>query len=117
MTANPTRPEAASVSAGPRELSLSFKVPASLLWFRGHFEHHPILPGVVQLAWAMAFAQEHFSFDPAVERITGLKFLRVIRPEAELKLDLDWSADQRALGFRFSEHDSVCSSGRFILAR
>lgn len=117
MTANPTRPEVASVSAGPRELSLTLKVPASLPWFRGHFQHYPILPGVVQLAWAMDFAREHFGFDPAVERITGLKFTRVIRPEAELMLDLDWSPDERALDFRFSERDTTCSSGRFILAR
>jgi len=106
-----------SVNTGPRQLSLTFKVPASLLWFRGHFEQHPILPGVVQLAWAISFAQEHFDFDPAVSRIAGLKFSRVILPEAELRLDLDWSADDRALGFRFSERDSTCSSGRFILAR
>jgi 3-hydroxymyristoyl/3-hydroxydecanoyl-(acyl carrier protein) dehydratase len=117
VTANPTRPEVASVSAGPRELSLTLKVPASLPWFRGHFEHYPILPGVVQLAWAMAFAQEHFCFDAAVERIAALKFMRVIQPDAELKLDLNWSADQRALDFRYSERDTTCSSGRFILAR
>jgi 3-hydroxymyristoyl/3-hydroxydecanoyl-(acyl carrier protein) dehydratase len=117
VTANPTRPEAVSVNAGPRQLSLTLKVPASLPWFRGHFEHYPILPGVVQLAWALSFAREHFGFEPAVARIAGLKFSRVIQPEAELRLDLDWSADERALDFRLSERDSTCSSGRFILAR
>jgi len=117
VTAYPTRPEVLSVVSGPLALTLTLQVPASLRWFRGHFPQHPILPGVVQLAWAMAHACEHFGFDPAVERVADLKFLRIIRPGAELKLDLDWAEGERNLSFRFSQHDSTCSSGRFILAR
>ena len=117
MTANPTRPEVLSVVASPAALALTVRVPTTLEWFRGHFREHPILPGVVQLAWAIAYAQEHFGFEPAIERISDLKFLRVIRPGAELRLDLDWSQRDRGLGFKFSERESTCSSGRFILAR
>jgi 3-hydroxymyristoyl/3-hydroxydecanoyl-(acyl carrier protein) dehydratase len=117
VTADPTRPEVLDVVAGPTALKLKLYVPATLQWFRGHFPEQPILPGVVQLAWAMGFARERFALDPAVEKIVELKFLRVIRPGAELELELAWSAGERELGFRFRQRESTCSSGRFILAQ
>lgn len=117
MTADPTRPEVLDTVIGPQAVSVTLHVPATLPWFRGHFPGHPILPGVVQLAWAMNYSREHFGFDPAAERVVDLKFMRVIRPAARLTLDLGWSEDQRSLSFRFSEGASLCSSGRFILAQ
>ena len=117
MTATATHPEVLNVLTRPSGLALRLRVPASLSWFRGHFPQCPILPGVVQLAWAVSYGVEHFGFEPVVERVVDLKFLRVIRPGAELELELDWSDAERSLGFRFSERESTCSSGRVVLAR
>ena len=117
MTAAPAQPEVLNVRARPSGVALDLRVPATLGWFRGHFPDHPILPGVVQLAWVMAYARAHFDLDPAVERITALKFQRIIRPGAELELDLQWSSAGRCLDFQFRERAATCSSGRFVLAR
>ena len=117
MTATATHPEVLNVLTRPSGLALKLRVPAGLCWFRGHFPQCPILPGVVQLAWAVSYGVEHFRFEPAVERVVGLKFLRVIRPGAELELELDWSDAERSLGFRFSERESTCSSGRVVMVR
>lgn len=117
MTATATYPQVVNVLTRPCGLALKLRVPATLDWFRGHFPHCPILPGVVQVAWAVFYGEQHFGFDPAVERVVGLKFLRVIRPGAELDLELEWSDSERALGFRFSEGESTCSLGRLVLAR
>ncbi len=117
MTATATHPEVLNVCKRPAGLALQIRVPDTLSWFRGHFPECPILPGVVQLAWAISYGAQYFGFEPAVERVLGLKFLRVIRPGAELGLELDWSDAERSLGFRFTERESTCSSGRVVLVR
>lgn len=117
MTALRTQPEELSLRKRPSGLAVRMRVPASLDWFRGHFPGRPILPGVVQLDWAVAYARHHLGIDPAIERIAGLKFLRVVRPGAELELDLQWSPQERELRFQYTENKQACSSGRFYLAR
>jgi 3-hydroxymyristoyl/3-hydroxydecanoyl-(acyl carrier protein) dehydratase len=117
VTATATHPEVLNVCTRPAGLALQLRVPGRLSWFRGHFPECPILPGVVQLGWAVSYGEEYFGFEPAIERVVGLKFLRVIRPGAELELELDWSDAERSLGFRFSERESTCSSGRVVLVR
>jgi len=117
VTALTTQPEELSLRERPRGLAVKMRVPADLGWFRGHFPGTPILPGVVQLAWAIAYARRHLGLDPTVERVTGLKFLRVVRPGAELDLDLEWVPQERALRFEYREAAVTCSSGRFLLAR
>ena len=117
MTAAPTQPVVLNMRTRPSGVALELRVPATLSWFLGHFASHPILPGVVQLAWVIAYARAHFGLDPAVERIIGLKFQRIIRPGAELELDLLWSPANRSLDFQFRERAATCSSGRFVLTR
>ena len=117
MTAAPTQPEVLHVRTRPSGVALELRVPATLAWLRGHFPGRPILPGVVQLAWVMAYARAHFGLDPVVERITDLKFQRIIRPGAQLELDLAWSPAERTVDFEFRERAATCSSGRFVLTR
>jgi len=112
-----TQPEELSLRMRPAGLAVRMRVPASLDWFHGHFPGTPILPGVVQLHWAVLYARRHLGLDPAVERVTGLKFLRVVRPGAELELDLQWSPEERELRFEYAENQQACSCGRFSLAR
>lgn len=110
------RPEVLAVEVRPAAATLQLRVPADLRYFPGHFPQRPILPGVVQLAWAASLGQEHLGAGSEVLRLEGLKFSRVIQPEARLMLLLEWSAQQRRLAFRFTEGEAACSSGRFIFA-
>lgn len=117
MTPDGTLPEILSVTSRPQAATLEFAVSPGLRCFRGHFPARPMLPGVVQLGWAIGLAREQFALDAAVERLAGLKFSRIIAPGARLRLDLDWSSEQRRLSFTFSERDVVCSRGQVMLAR
>jgi 3-hydroxymyristoyl/3-hydroxydecanoyl-(acyl carrier protein) dehydratase len=116
VTPDGTLPEILNATRTPHAATLELAVPPRLRYFRGHFPARPMLPGVVQLGWAIGLAREQFGIGAAVEQLAELKFSRVITPGARLQLELEWSAEQRCLSFRFSERDVVCSRGQVLLA-
>jgi len=107
-----THPVVREVAVTPGGVALELGLPGSLGWFRGHFPGRPILPGVVQLAWAVELAHAHLQVDTAVRQVTALKFRRVIRPGATVRLELEWTPAGSTLGFCYSERGLACSSGR-----
>ncbi|MDD1620620.1 MAG: AMP-dependent synthetase, partial [Methylococcaceae bacterium] len=95
---------------------LQIKVPDDLLYFRDHFKNHPLLPGVVQIAWVEYFGKMLFPIATAFSQLEALKFIRVIQPGCELKLKLRWDAASCKLCFNFSSEQQAYSSGRLIYA-
>ncbi len=91
-------------------LTLRFAVPASLRYFEGHFPEVPLLPGVVQIGWAVELARQHFELPARFHSLMGVKFMRVIQPGANVTLTL-WLEDG-ALSFTFDSEGHACSSGR-----
>ncbi|RPH30012.1 hydroxymyristoyl-ACP dehydratase [Buttiauxella warmboldiae] len=100
------------------KLTVRLAVPATLSWFAGHFPEQPLLPGVAQLDWVMAYGAElapgmHFS------SIDSAKFQRPIVPENQLELNLQWDAARRVLSFAYTvlkdEHWWPASSGKIKL--
>lgn len=69
-------------------MRLELEVPATLAWFAGHFPDNPILPGVAQIGWAIAFARKHFGFPADPLHIERVKFLKPIRPGDRATLEL-----------------------------
>jgi 3-hydroxymyristoyl/3-hydroxydecanoyl-(acyl carrier protein) dehydratase len=111
----PVLPEIRSLSSSPDTARLALAVPADLRFFSGHFPGLGILPGVVQLHWAIVFAGRYLGVTSGVERITGLKFSRILRPGAEVTLVLERMP--AGFGFRFESEAGTCSSGRFACAQ
>lgn len=89
-------------------------VPADSAWFEGHFPSHPILPGVVQIGWAVHFAALMHDFDSAVRILEQIKFKRPIGPGACLVLRLEPSADRGKLRYDYRDGDASCSSGTLV---
>lgn len=85
---------------------------AGLAAFEGHFPAGAVLPGVVQLAWAVEAGREAFGLSAPVQRIEALKFQQVVRPGTRLSLTLQWDAAARKLRFRFESSAGVHGSGR-----
>jgi acyl-coenzyme A synthetase/AMP-(fatty) acid ligase len=68
---------------------LRLRIPANYGYFRGHFDDHAILPGVVQLEqMALKVTRERYPELGAVARLTRVKFKRPIRPGDELVLEI-----------------------------
>lgn len=97
------------------ELLFKLAVPLDLACFPGHFPRTPVLPGVVQIDWAIALATA--LTEPAL-RFAGmevLKFQQLVRPGDELALNLRLDKVRGKLYFAFTCAGQPCSSGRILL--
>src|SRR5262245_55888788 len=97
-------------SSPPRHLVLDLHIPPELAHFPGHFPGLPILPGVVQVDWAVRFAREHLGVTAEFVRLENVKFLALVRPDAQLELELRRDAAQ--VDFVFAAGGRRYSSGR-----
>lgn len=79
--------------------------------FRGHFPGFPVLPGVVQLHWAVEFAREYFGFTEAVCDIRRLKFKNIVIPPAAVTLELVRTGEDEAR-FVYFNSGATFSQGR-----
>ena len=95
-------------------VELKLSVPEDLIYFPDHFAGYPILPGVVQIAWAEHFGKLFFAIDEPFLTMEVIKFVKVIQPGAELKLMLNWKASVGKLYFNFSSEQGSHSSGRMV---
>ena len=96
-------------SEGRAEIDLV--VPATLSYFRGHFPGFPVLPGVVQLHWAIAFGRRSFALGAAPPDTVQVKFRSVIAPDERICLVLNHDASRRKLSFEYRDANAVRSSG------
>lgn len=80
-------------------------------WFEGHFPDQAILPGVVQIGWAVHFANAVHGLGPAVDSLEQIKFKRPIFPGARLTLHLKRSADRNKLRYEYCDAEHSYSSG------
>jgi acyl-CoA synthetase (AMP-forming)/AMP-acid ligase II/3-hydroxymyristoyl/3-hydroxydecanoyl-(acyl carrier protein) dehydratase len=95
-------------------VELKLNIPEKLLYFPDHFSSYPILPGVVQIAWAEHFGKLFFAIDEPFLCMEVIKFVKVIQPGAELKLNLNWKASAGKLYFNFSSESGAHGSGRIV---
>ncbi|MCM5682695.1 AMP-binding protein [Schlegelella sp. S2-27] len=104
------------LARGTQEATAEIEVHAGQAVFDGHFPGAPILPGVVQLDWAVTLGQECFGLSASVRRIDALKFQRPILPGTVLKLVLQWHATKRQLQFHLESAAGLHASGRVLFA-
>lgn len=116
-------PDIISTSMSGNSLKLDMHISPELSCFEGHFLGNPVLPGVVQLQWAVHFAGIYFKQDTSVQHIERLKFTSIIQPGLYLTLSIDMDTDKRHANFRFdstvrSPEQSIVaySQGRLIYA-
>lgn len=92
-------------------------LPADHEAFAGHFPGRPILPGVVQLDWAIQLAATCFGFESRPATQVRVKFMHVIGPDpADLSLSLRYDPSRAELAFEYRIGDTVASRGSARLA-
>ncbi|MFH0024196.1 AMP-binding protein [Pseudomonas fluorescens] len=111
----PKSPEVLEQIETNGEWSLQLSVPPDLAYFSGHFPKAPVLPGVVQVEWALNLGRQLLKLDGAFAGMEVLKFQQLVRPGDEIQLHLRFDAERRKLYFAYRNDTATCSSGRILL--
>ncbi|TCP94896.1 AMP-binding enzyme [Cricetibacter osteomyelitidis] len=92
-------------------------IPLDLRYFTGHFADFPLVPGVVQLQWAIQLA-ESLGLPPHIKGVENLKYQQFIRPDNDITVNLRWDACKGKLNFSVTKQDNeqtlTCASGRIV---
>lgn len=98
----------------PQRAVYELTAPHDLFYFDGHFPDAPILPGVVQIDWAIAYGRKCFDLPPVFLGIHALKFQQVIHPEQPVILELIHEQSKSCLNFKLSSQAGQHGSGRLM---
>ncbi len=108
------KPEHAEIiKKSPEELLVRFKVDESLFYLKGHFEKQKILPGVVQIGYAIQYARDCLKYNISCD-IPHIKFSSPILPDDEVLLALKINPQKNYLEFCYTliNLDKTASKGR-----
>jgi 3-hydroxymyristoyl/3-hydroxydecanoyl-(acyl carrier protein) dehydratase len=90
-------------------------VPSDLSCFPGHFPDRFIVPGVLQLDWALGLAEVLLGRPHEVEQIESLKLLMPLEPGARFRIRVERVSPTR-LDFELWFEDLVFAKGRVRIA-
>lgn len=108
-------PRVVERESGVEELFILELDPEHLA-FQGHFPDNPILPGVIQVDWAVRFGKEAFGPLGEFQGITKLKFTDLTRPGERVELFLTWDQESGKLGFRYQTSVGRKSTGIVVFS-
>lgn len=94
------------------KLIVRCQIPPGLVYFDGHMDERPILPGIVQVHWAEAFARRWLPVAGRFECLEKVKFQKVILPHYDVRISLDFDAPSGKLKFCYESERGVHSRGR-----
>lgn len=111
----PKAPQVLSQVKTEGEWSLQLSVPPDLAYFSGHFPKAPVLPGVVQVEWALNLGRQLLNQSGPFAGMEVLKFQQLVRPGDEIQLHLRFDPERSKLYFAYRNDTATCSSGRILL--
>ncbi len=111
----PRQPEVLEESGADGHQHLRLRVPLDLEQLDGHFASAPVLPGFMQVGWALALAASRIGTPESCLEIEALKFQQFLRPGDEVNLELQLHRDTGKLHFAYRCGMRACSSGRLLL--
>jgi 3-hydroxymyristoyl/3-hydroxydecanoyl-(acyl carrier protein) dehydratase len=104
-------PTVTVVACDRQRARLALDVANDLQYFQGHFPQVPLLPGVVQLTWAIELARAHLPVTGTFQSLAGIKFMHVIQPGSKVDLLLEHHAERNSLQFEYRIEPRSCSMG------
>lgn len=113
-------PERLGVATEGDTVVVTLRIQPELCYFEGHFADVPILPGVVQVDWAVREAKSRFGIDRPFLRLEALKFFQVASPGYVLRLTLSRKQGlsrnhgREKVAFEYVSKAGQHSSGRIV---
>lgn len=90
----------------------ALKIPPDLAYLEGHFKNTPIVPGIVQLHWAVELAQADLRVEGNVTQGNQIKFTNLMHPDDEVSLLLEYNRDKSSVTYSYKKGELPYSSGR-----
>ena len=115
LAPRPQAPEVLQQVQDEQEWQLQLAIPPDLAYFSGHFPATPVLPGVVQVDWALALGQQLLELPGRFAGMEVLKFQQLVRPGDRIQLNLRFDVQRQKLYFAYLNDGAPCSSGRIVL--
>lgn len=112
--ARPRHPFVRVLEQDAARVLLELTVPADLLYLDGHFDAAPVLPGVVQVDWAIHYDAQYLGRAGVFAGMQALKFQQMIRPGCPVRLELSRDAAKGSLAFRYFSEAGAHASGRIL---
>jgi 3-hydroxymyristoyl/3-hydroxydecanoyl-(acyl carrier protein) dehydratase len=110
----PLSPEIRAERRSGDRIELDLYVPPDLAHFDGHFPGLPVLPGVVQVDWAVRYARSRYAWEGGFLAAENLRFQSLVHPGALLTLTLSLQGAAGRLAFAYSSRGRKCSSGTLV---
>ncbi|WP_049721100.1 ApeI family dehydratase [Gilvimarinus polysaccharolyticus] len=104
-------PEPIVTQQSANQFTLTLALQAQDPYFSGHFDGLPVLAGVVQLGWVVAYAERLLGRRYKFLGLTSNKFLQLVRPPVTLQLSVQYEPEHQRLKFAYSLPNGVCSRG------
>ncbi len=95
-----------------RSMSCRFLVSQDLPVLRGHFPSAPIVPGIMQVGWAVELARTHRLVSGCCTGIVTAKFRRLMLPGMDIDATLERGSTAGQLQFSFRLRGDLVSTGR-----
>ncbi len=93
-------------------MTANVQIPATSLWFSGHFPGFPVLPGIAQLAMAADTVRRALGGTVRVTGFRRVRFKRMIRPGDDLVVVATGSPrKESSCAFRIMAGGDVVCSG------
>jgi 3-hydroxymyristoyl/3-hydroxydecanoyl-(acyl carrier protein) dehydratase len=99
----------------PPTAELDLVVPVDLRFFDGHFLGAPVVPGVVQIKWAIELARRYLGTGAEFAGMEAVKFQHLMTPGTRATLALEYAEPSGKLRFSFASPDTRYSSGRVLV--
>ncbi|MFO2463184.1 acyl-CoA synthetase family protein [Pseudomonas sp. 15FMM2] len=115
LAPRPKAPEILEQVETDGEWTLQLAIPPDLAYFSGHFPQTPVLPGVVQVEWALSQGQRLLDLPGKFAGMEVLKFQQLVRPTDRIELHLRFDRERSKLYFAYRNDTAACSSGRILL--
>jgi acyl-coenzyme A synthetase/AMP-(fatty) acid ligase len=115
LAPRPKAPQVLEQLEANGEWSLQLAVPPDLACFSGHFPKTPVLPGVVQIDWALSLGRQLLALPEKFAGMEVLKFQQLMRPGDLVQLHLRFDRERGKLYFAYRNDTATCSSGRILL--
>lgn len=104
-------PEVVWQSLNESHACIHLSIERHLPVLSGHFAKQLILPGVLQIDWAVLLASQAFTLIRNAAVLESVKFRQAFRPPCAAQLDLRWDKDKHILVFKWSSEDQLYSEG------